>query len=793
MLLMLLAILVSGNLLLLGSGVMRGRGVRLRVGVGLFNALVVAGVVAGGLLGGEGIEGVGLSAILGVVAGLVGLGACGVLVGEGRQNGVDGGGETERKRRALSAVTLRRSAAVLGITAMLVLVNVLAGMVEWRIDMSGSGANQLTGRSARLVDGLDGAYEVVVVADVDGHRTGSTRRAWTRFGDTLDALDLESSRVDVSVLDTGSSRGMRDFSSLLDRLVEREGVEIARQRDVLAAAIETLERAAARIDATSDELRAISVAHGTSPETQTARQSLEGAAASGRLLAGSLVETCADARSALESEIGETGVPDLQGAKDLVDRGLRGAIEHVGALARGLEAVAAAPTSTPEGSNLSLALSRELLPWQDSIARMRESAASLGELDTVRVLELASESECAIIIGPEGLGVTAIPLEETLAMLAQPDTSRIAESMLVRSLVSLDEPVRPVAVFVHAGTSDLLQNSTIVESSFQRLLSRLALLGFDIAEWVAARDDHPSMLDDRDAVYIVLGVDTAAAAPDGGMSGVERAERLGAVVGQLVADGKPVLLSLSPSTVPMLGEADPIVAALSPFGIGADTGTPLLRESGSAERRRVDAAIQASASEDTHPIADAVGELRLDVRWCVSLGATDESPPEVSRWPLVEVAADGQTWGESQWLGLWRGGGQASVLPEPDSSRDDLRSDGDVPWAVALAAQRSEEPDTQRLVVVGASGWFLDPIAEKRIVVDGRPRLASPGNSVLFESSLLWLAGRGDLLTDQSGTGIGAYVRSIDAGTLWIARWAIAIGLPISVLIAGLFWRRLER
>ena len=126
----------------------------------------------------------------------------------------------------------------------------------------------------------------------------------------------------------------------------------------------------------------------------------------------------------------------------------------------------------------------------------------------------------------------------------------------------------------------------------------------------------------------------------------------------------------------------------------------------------------------------------------------------------------------------------------PDPQRDSTVG----PWIVAAAAERGapETGRTQRLVVVGAHGWFFDPVTQESQVVGGRRVRLNPGNIELFDASVHWLAGLDELIAPSPEAREVSRIRPIDPGALTALRWAVVLAPPMVVLLLGAALRLLR-
>jgi hypothetical protein len=291
-------------------------------------------------------------------------------------------------------------------------------------------------------------------------------------------------------------------------------------------------------------------------------------------------------------------------------------------------------------------------------------------------------------------------------------------------------------------------------------------------------------------VYLVVNTQTYAASAPGAESGAERVKKLASALKRLIDDGRPVLLNLFPSTLPTYGEKDQMVEWLASFGLRADTGRVLLRESIEEGSRRVNSGLRVRAESDegsSNPIVQAIRGLPVMLEWAVAMERLKDSSTKV--WPLL-VAREAGVWNESQWLNFIqvRADQRRNIpdLPKNDSTRDEAKG----PWIVAAAAERTTLAGrSQRIVAIGSNSWFFTPTLDEAAMIDGRIVPTNPGNAELLEASVYWLAGQDDMITTSPSARAVPLVRSIDPRTLAILRGVIVIGMPAIVLLVGLCWR----
>jgi hypothetical protein len=197
-----------------------------------------------------------------------------------------------------------------------------------------------------------------------------------------------------------------------------------------------------------------------------------------------------------------------------------------------------------------------------------------------------------------------------------------------------------------------------------------------------------------------------------------------------------------------------------------------------------------------HPISKSIKDLRLRLQWPVTITANNPASGVVVQ-PLVTVpaAGDGTLWTESEWQQFYNGVGQKqgdyTLIANPPTK--DSARDGSAPgagWTLALAAEvNAAGRARQRLVVVGANGWFLDNLTNAQGTVDGRPMTFFPGNLQLLESSVSWLAGQDDQILRSASVAATPIIPALSTAQQSWLRWLLVLVLPALVLAVGAAYR----
>ncbi len=708
-----------------------------------------------------------------------------------------GSGDARRRAMVFVAVTVACAALAAGIGI------ALADRHPWRIDLSVAGGQRLAPRTQQVLKVLDGDVRLVVAADL----ALVDRDSRQRLLDVLDEFGRSTKSVTSTMIDTGSEAGAASHRALIGSLIETEhdGLEAARAR---VAASQDRARALGSWLSSSlgPGLQRFEAAEASGGEAaRAARDYFNQAAAAIRLAARDLGESCAKADESLGFRLADKPVPRSDAAAESLIKGLAPAVATLEAVGRELKAYVA--KTAPERADQAKRLLAETQSRRDEAAVLLDSMRRLERPDVLRVVDVLGGGSAALVIGGPGKGLVALDVEALLPSAAwlaasgadASDQSRRIEELLVTGIGAMQTRTRPIVVFVHGEPREFLRDAPVLTQAMQRLESR----GVDVVEWACVPNPTPPSLATLDpnatrpVAWIVMSPDSTAesGAKAGGqaLSGVQRCERVGKAVEGLVAAGEAVCVAMNPSIVATYGDADPIVTALAPLGIGAETGRPLMRSqlAGSARSIVTDMVVQTVASG--HPLAEAIRGLPTTLPWAIALRPLT-GKAEATVTPLLTLPADAGVWGESQWLGLWqtpRDRRQSMTdLPRPDAGRDLAEPPGGGSWIVVAASERRlASGRMQRAVVVGSNSWLIDQVAGRAGAVDGRRVSLSPGNLELFENVVWHLSGRDELIARSAAAGQVAMVQPIAESTLGRMRLAIVIGLPTLLLLAGVMHR----
>ena len=682
---------------------------------------------------------------------------------------------------------------LLAVTASCVIAGALATRWSVRFDVTATREHTLSPRTLTLLRGLDEPVEIVIVANF----ASLDARATLQLHDVLEGLTRASDRLMVTEIDLGAAAGRTSFAALLERLSAAIEPHIAEHVSTLQEAIETTRGAVTTLQEISGEILARRASlSAASPEAEN----LNRIAAAARLLASSIEEAISGADVAMNEMIGGAQLPSVDAAAIAVASTQRALLVDLDALDGALSAVSFALTEAGEADLSGVA---DALPaLRDEIARSADRVdrlESIQSLAAVRTIEAGAGA--VIIAGDKARAVPMYALFPPSALIDSASTGAadlrfVGESLLSAAIGSLTgAQSAPIVVLVHGAAERQLDDrgralTPDAEQAFGSLLESLHLRDMLVAEWAPATGStRPTFSDSsgeqgRPIVWVTFPVTIRSAA------GAQRMDRHASAIRGLIESGADVLLSFDTSTLPGVGEPDPMTEPLTALGISVRTGAAMLRKVNTPSGPVVDGQFVFRSAKTENPIGRAIDGLSTRLAWPCPIEAVET--PGVTRWPILTIPASDIVWGEMEWLAyrsLTRT--QRAMLadaPEPDEGVDLIGG----PWTVAMAVERSApggESWTQRLVVVGANGWFTDIVTRNSTTIDGRSISINPGNAELFDASIAWLAHQDDTI----GAGPAAFstprIPAISAGRLIALRWGIIAGMPMLALLTGVFLR----
>lgn len=712
-------------------------------------------------------------------------------------------GSAARRRTRYGLMT---GALVLATTASCVIVAMLAAAHPIRFDATATREHTLSPRTEGLLARLTEPCEIIVVADLPSLNPA----ARDRVNDLLTEFAHASPNVAYNRIDAVATSDRASYVALLDRLARLKAEQLERHRAAAEAAAETTRALGEGLNRLSDGLLALrdELARAGAPADAPTGQMTDAAAAA-RTWSGDLRKVGDAADAALSDRIAGSSIPPVDRAEQALAQPLRRLAHELDGLRAYLERLAQTAGLSDAARAAAEAAKARTVSLRDAAARAADGVERLGSPDLLAIVRTLEAGPAVVIVSRTG--ATAVNFEALFPTSqrfaesgqGQGDLLFVGEELIGAAIGALSNPRNPIVVLVDASPQRLLDDagqpaSDEARSWIGKLVQRLRLRGVDLREWSVGTDDGPPPLTkldpkgDRPVVWVTLPV------ANGTADGADRSDKLVRAVQGLIDRGAAVLLSVNPSTLPGVGEADPVAALAAPFGMSIDTGRPLMQRRSVPGGWSVSPALVVVGESEEHPIGRAVRGLDTLLPWPVAIAlAPAEGAVEADAartWPILQAAASDDTWGEAQWLEFRSMSqsqrGMVANPPTPDPKWDAVVG----PWVVAAAAERPRPGGAapQRFVAVGSNGWFFDEPAQRTEQVQGRTALVFPGNGELFEGAMYWLAGADDMIGASPRSRTIARIAPLSPGQLAALRWALIAGVPALTLGLGIALRLLR-
>jgi hypothetical protein len=688
---------------------------------------------------------------------------------------------------------------MLAVTACCLFAGLIAGRYPANLDVTSTRSHRLSPKTVATLDRLTGPTELVVTvnsASIDARSAERTR-------DVLDALDRASDKLTVSIVDVASPEGATVLDGVWKKIADRYTAPIEKQTAAISAAAAADSDLAAQLEAVATALGQADTSI-TETETNAAaiKRFLGESAAFCRLSAQDITTSVTRCRDLLKAPIGRSPIRSFDTAASALRAPLPTISAQLAQRSKNIEsAVAAKDEQVPASIRDRLKpLGPALLKVRDGLARVEASITSLPRLPLVNVARVLERSSAALVIGPPagadslGRDLAAVDIDALFpprtddgANQPRLDLRARTEEVIGSAIASLVNPAPPIVVLLHGENTRFAPEFT----KFAQVFDRLHLRGMDIFEWPVWLDKElPSLTKlnpkgDRPVVFVTIY--TVPNAPED----AARYINLTHAIEQLVAAGRPVLLSVNPSSMPAIGQPDTMFEFLAPLGLKVDSGLPLLHRTGTTTNPLVSADTLLTPMSGDNPIAAAVRGLRVRLPWAIPLRPQPNAAAAIT--PLLTVENDNATWAESQWIEFRSvpAAQRPYIRPQDQPKADSQRDDAAGPWTVAAAIERKlpDRADTQRMVIVGSNGWFLDELAEAAAFVDNKRVPINPGNTELLEAGIYWLARQDAAIGTSPQAESAPTIPPLSQGTVSAIRWSLIGGLPLLILLAGAIWR----
>jgi hypothetical protein len=140
--------------------------------------------------------------------------------------------------------------------------------------------------------------------------------------------------------------------------------------------------------------------------------------------------------------------------------------------------------STPAGAKtLARSAAEQASLLRDRVAQVADRLGRVPRLDIDRVSDALAASTAVVVVGPEGKGLSAIDPEALFSpggVAANAAEARgRAEELLTTAIASIESPIKPIFVLVHAEPRAFLEKVPLLDVARRRLES----LGIDVVEW----------------------------------------------------------------------------------------------------------------------------------------------------------------------------------------------------------------------------------------------------------------------------------------------------------------------
>jgi len=680
--------------------------------------------------------------------------------------------EAERSSgRTAFTVNVRIASGVLGGLAIAVSIYTVARAPVLRsaVDLTKGRQWEVAPQLSALLQGTKGTWRITWI-DPGGALSGSVG---DQLADVLAAVDrcavAEGAEIAWTRIDPTSQRGAAEYAQWVDALMRRHRSATADGGTAVDRGCEEMERLASFAGSESDQLGAVI---DRLPDGSADRVQLERVRSAMRALA---VGTPAILRTigAMRISRPDRALPDAGEAAQVVAAHNRDWGTQLGAFSTWLVERGVANDAAPEIVELAQRVRPELGVRARALLRTVDAIDVLTRDPLQDVSVGLAVGGGLVIESPYGVAFVA---DTALAVNASDASSIVRfdrrfrmEQLIDAAMRSILDDARPELVLVHSEERSLLL-PTGDGTDVSAIADACRAARIDLREWQVTAAPQP--IAGPLGVWMVVPPRTVSLERDA------RERALLEAVNGLVAEGKPLLLSIGPSLRPLAGRPDPWAEVAFKLGAAAQTDSVIVDDvpvgEGKTERRT---RVELRVDESDLPIARALVGQRVGVQVAVpvlpvrtSLEAIGllEAPPA----PARSLERD------------WR-----RRSPDP---RSVVRLEAGT--SVAVASERAGVGGSRtRALVIGSPSWMFTSVVDAARTVAGSGNvLLTPGNRELAVNGTLWLAGLdarlGDSGSARQASRIGAI--SVRERLQWTA--GLSIGLPVFLLSLGVvirWWR----
>ncbi|MFM8642400.1 MAG: ABC transporter permease subunit [Phycisphaerales bacterium] len=624
-------------------------------------------------------------------------------------------------------------------------------------DMTSSRAYTLSPATDALLGSLEGDWQVLVVL---ADPPAAVARQVDEVLAGLAARPTRDGRVRAARVDPSDPRDAARYESVLEAVQARDADALQRHDQAIRAGRAAFDRLAGMASVQAPMLEDLVL---SLPVADPARADLDA-------LRGAFVQLVAQKRAfdrsidALRAASDARPFPDEARAAAAVSANLKHWGEELSAAARRLSDGAREARSPALASWLEAA-PREFLDVARELRTAQDALDRLPRLWGAEVGAALAAGDCAIVLGPPG--IVTVPGWQLVAGTAGAGGAALdrrfrGEHAVASAIRALRSGSAPIAVVVHSGAPGILRPAPD-RADLAAAADALRTARVEVREWIPGESPQPAVPAGRPVVWVVV----APIDRDATVESPRERERL-AAARRLVTQSQPVLLTVGPSLLPMLGQQDPWATLLAPRGLTAQTGRTVLEAVPVGPGRTQTRAAQSIVDGVTvGALGRAVDGQRLWLERpvpleidgaCTACTAVSEVEPSPERW----IERD------------WRRDVRTRI-----SVPDEQRLSAPVP--VVAASEGGA-----RAVLVGSPTWLTTAVADAADPLGGgRVALRHPGNRDLLVNAVMWLAGLDDQVAGSGAGGEVARLPRLARSTVAAVGTIEAFALPAALAAMG--------
>jgi len=644
-----------------------------------------------------------------------------------------------------------------------------APLLRSAVDLTKGRQWEVAPQLSALLRGTKGEWRITWI-DPGGALNGSVG---DQLEDVLAAVDRcaasEGAEIAWTRIDPTAQRGAADYAQWVNALMRRHRSSTADSVAAVESGCAEMERLASFAGGESDRLSAVI---DRLPDGSADREQLERVRSAMRALA---VGTPAILRTigAMRVSRPDRALPDAGEAALVVAAHNRDWGTQLGAFSTWLVERGVASDAAPEIVDLAQRLRPELGVRARALLRTVDVIDALASDPLQDVSTGLAVGGGLVIESPHGVAFIA---DSALAVNASDASSIVRfdrrfrmEQLMDGSMRSILDDARPELVLVHSEERSLLLPSGD-GSDVSAIVDACRAARIDVREWPVTAAQRPIVR--ACSVWMVVPPRTVSLERDA------RERALLEAVAGLVAEGRPLLLSIGPSLRPLAGRPDPWAEMAFKLGAAAQTDSVIVDDipvgEGKTERKT---RVELRVGESDLPIARALAGQTVGVQVAVPVLPVRASAEAIEL--LVAPPAPARSIERD-----WR-----RRSPDPRSA-----AALDAGLSVAVASERAVVGGSRaRALVIGSPSWMFTSVVDAARTVAGSGNvLVTPGNRELAVNGALWLAGLDARLGDSGSTRQASRIGAISVRERlqWTA--GLSLVLPASLLFIGFlirWWR----